>query len=260
MYKIFLVEDEEMIRLGLLKTIQWSLMNCEVVGVARHGAEALEFLERKEVDIVLSDVKMPRMDGIALMRELRKRDDRIVGILLTGYADFDYARAAMQNGVASYLLKPVDLHQLAEAISQAQQERDRRLRAAKFSAWFSEGESHGGVFLLETYPLEDPFCAQLFAFLEHAYRRPLSVQDAAEHFHLSSSALSKKIKEHTQMTFLELLHRVRLRHAVALMKQNMRFGEVAEAVGFTEYKHFHHVFQRYFQQSPSQWLGSQTER
>lgn len=115
--RVFIVEDEEMIRKGLVHTINWAGMGCLVVGSAADGRSGLSSILQKRPDVVITDIRMPEMDGLEMLeRALAVYSFRI--ILLTSYADFDYARRAISLRACDYLLKPLDEEKLASLMSQ----------------------------------------------------------------------------------------------------------------------------------------------
>ena len=109
MYRILVVDDEKIERKGISFLIKQMDVECELAE-AVNGQAALEWLEENEADILLTDVKMPHMDGIELIRELKERkiNPRMKIIIISGYSDFEYAKLAVKLGVSDYLLKPVD--------------------------------------------------------------------------------------------------------------------------------------------------------
>ena len=96
MYKIVVVEDESMVRKGIILTIDWSALDCVVVGEAADGLQALKAVERYDPSLIITDLKMPNMDGIQMMEALRARGSRAYVIILTAYDSFTYARSALR--------------------------------------------------------------------------------------------------------------------------------------------------------------------
>lgn len=108
MLKVLLVEDENLIRRGLQYKMDWTEVNCVVVGEAATGQEGLTQIKALRPDIVITDIRMPDMDGLEMLREGRGVCP-FHAIIISGYGEFDYAQQAIRLGVAEYLLKPVDV-------------------------------------------------------------------------------------------------------------------------------------------------------
>ncbi|QTH42529.1 response regulator [Cohnella sp. LGH] len=118
MLSVMLVDDEPLIRRGLKKLIDWQLHGFRIVGEADNGEEALELVAREETDIVVTDLKMPAMNGLELSEALKARFPTLKVIVLTGYDDFPYVQQSIRNGVADYLLKPVNADALVRSLLQ----------------------------------------------------------------------------------------------------------------------------------------------
>ncbi len=116
MYRIFLVEDEVVIRKGIANSIPWEQEGLQLVGEASDGEVAYPLIRKEKPDILITDIRMPFMDGLELSRLVKKEFPRIKIIILSGYNEFDYAKTAIQLGVTDYLLKPINSSQLLEAI------------------------------------------------------------------------------------------------------------------------------------------------
>lgn len=118
MYEVLIVDDEQLIREGIRKLISWESYELQVVGSLANGEEALRFLEKHPVDIVITDIKMPYMDGLTLIQQCIARNYSIKFIILSGYADFDLVKRAIKLGIENYLLKPVDEEELNQTLLQ----------------------------------------------------------------------------------------------------------------------------------------------
>ena len=116
MLRVFIVEDEEIIRRGLVETLNWEDMGAEVIGDAADGDEALPLIREMAPDVVLTDIKMQRMDGLTMLRTLRQEGNMTPVVLLTSYADFSYVREALRLQAVDYLLKPVEEEEISKVL------------------------------------------------------------------------------------------------------------------------------------------------
>ena len=128
MIKVFLVEDEKIIRKSIKNNVKWEENGFEFAGEAPDGEMALPMIEKLHPDIVITDIKMPFMDGLELSDILKKKMPKIQIIILSGYGEFDYAKEAIKIGVTDYLTKPVTGEQLLEALNKVKQKLDKKKR------------------------------------------------------------------------------------------------------------------------------------
>ena len=151
MYRVVLVDDERLIVRGLSSVVPWEELGCEVAGTAYDGDTGLELIRQIRPDIVLTDIRMPNMDGLSkvvtitfflsvLLAALHSEFPRMQMSVLTAYRDFDYARQAINLGVCRYLLKPSKMDELLEAVRQMVS----RLQAADSAEGGSETDSAAG--------------------------------------------------------------------------------------------------------------------
>lgn len=116
MFRLLIVDDEYYVRLGIKTAIDWSDIDVEVVGEATDGEEAVEMALLYRPDIILTDIRMPFMDGLILMERLRREMPECVFIVLSGYSEFEYVRQAIRQGALAYLLKPIDQRELKDTV------------------------------------------------------------------------------------------------------------------------------------------------
>jgi len=126
MYKVVLVDDERLTLDNLANYIDWEQMYFRVIATANNGRDAMEKIEALQPDILITDVKMPVMDGIELCKQVHARFPGIQIVFLSGYNEFDYARAALQHGACGYLLKPIDHEELAATMKIVRQRCDEQ--------------------------------------------------------------------------------------------------------------------------------------
>lgn len=127
MYSIMLVEDESAVREGIVKKIKWHEHGFELSGAYENGKLASEALKQKHADVVITDINMPVMDGLALARFISETSPQTIVVILTGFGDFSYAQTAIRCKVHEYILKPVTAKQLRELLDKLCAELDSRL-------------------------------------------------------------------------------------------------------------------------------------
>ena len=125
MLKVLLVDDEPFIIQGLKVLIDWEQEGFMIAGTASNGKEAYDFLQKEEVDLIIADIQMPVMTGLELQETIRKENlSNAYFVILSGYADFEYARRALQNECTDYILKPVDREMLLKLLNRVSAMRD----------------------------------------------------------------------------------------------------------------------------------------
>ena len=115
-YRVLVVEDEEVIRKGLIMSIDFEGLNCVLIGEASNGEEGAMLIKERKPDIVITDVTMPLMNGIEMIEQTL--DYNYTSIIISGYNEFTYAKKAIRLGVCDYLLKPIDKKELNNVIQQ----------------------------------------------------------------------------------------------------------------------------------------------
>ena len=257
MLKVLIVEDEEIIRKGLIHTIDWLSMDCIVIGDACDGREGLELIKEHRPDLVITDIKMPLMDGIEMLDNALKFH-RFRSIILTSYSEFEYAKQAISLKVFEYILKPVDEEKLVEIIKNAK----REISQEKALGDLIEKTKNGNGLKLvdpDIYIFSDArqnyYISEALKQIKSNYHRKISIESISNQLGVSPSYLSRKFKETTSQTFLDILNKYRVQKAVELLNTGKyRVYEVSDMTGFSEYKHFCNVFKKYTSSSPTEFI------
>ena len=127
LYKVILVDDEEEVREAIRKRINWEEIGFTVVGTAENGEEALELAENCEPDVVMTDIQMPFMDGITLLKKLKEKIPDLRSVIFSGYDDFEYAKEAIRLESEEYILKPVDADELRSIFERIKKRLDEQI-------------------------------------------------------------------------------------------------------------------------------------
>lgn len=127
LYSVLLVDDEEEVFQLIIKKLDWERMGFRIAGYARNGVEALEIAEELQVDVVMSDIKMPYMDGLTLCKKLKELYQSIKVIIFSGFDEFEYAKEAIKIEAEEYILKPINASELREVFERIRGNLDREL-------------------------------------------------------------------------------------------------------------------------------------
>ncbi|MBP5669027.1 MAG: response regulator, partial [Lachnospiraceae bacterium] len=147
--KVFLVDDEIVVREGIRESFPWDDTPYALVGEAPDGEMALPMIRDTNPDIVITDIKMPFMDGLELCRILRGQMPWIGIIVLSGYDEFEYARRCIQLGVREYLLKPINAEELREVLDKVSRQLQEERKSLEHAASLRARMESGGKFLKE---------------------------------------------------------------------------------------------------------------
>lgn len=241
MRKVVVVEDEELVRRGIVLAVDWKSVDCEVVGEAADGAEGLEVIRRLDPDIIVTDIKMPRMDGIEMLRALREEGSTAAVILLTAYSDFTYAQAAVKLGAVDYLVKPFHDGELEEAVA--------RLK--------SEGRKPSGLPAGMDLPTgaKSKYVMETLRYISEHYAEPdMGVGQVAASLGISESHLSHVFKKETGRALGGYITEYRIHRAMELLRDcRNKVYEVAEMVGYRDITYFSATFKKLVGMSPSEY-------
>ena len=248
MLKVLVVEDEEMIRKGIVLAVDWAALDCVVVGEAANGAQALEAVERYDPSLIITDLKMPVMDGLEMLRRLRERGNNAFVIILTAYDSFSYAQTALRLGAVDFLLKPFHDGELEQAVTRLKQRMDRAGQG---------GEKGPAPLPLPELKKGDKskYVLEAMAYIGEHYHEPnIGVAAIAQHLGISEGHLSHTFKKETDYTLLNYLTRYRIHRAMELLRDcRLKVYEVAEQVGYRDIAYFSATFKKLVGMSPSEY-------
>ena len=126
-YTVLLVDDEEEVFQVIMKKLDWESMGFSIAGYARNGVEALEMAEELQPDVVMTDIKMPYMDGLTLCKKLKELYQKVKVIIFSGFDEFEYAKEAIKIEAEEYILKPINSNELREVFERIKVNLDKEL-------------------------------------------------------------------------------------------------------------------------------------
>ncbi|WP_246427738.1 response regulator transcription factor [Paenibacillus phyllosphaerae] len=241
MSSILLVDDERWVRTALRKVIERSEYPYEVVKECANGLEALDWLEYHHADVVMTDVKMPVMDGLTLVKQLRERHNPPEVVMISGYDDFQYVQSALRAQAADYLLKPVEVEDMRKCLEtiQARRSQDKAEESAPSSATEDGPES----------PIQ-----QAVRYIHAALPGDITLQEVAVKVHLNPSYLSQLFKQQMKINFIDYVQEQRMEKAKHLLSHTtLRITEVAQRVGYSDLAYFSNTYKRITGMTPSEF-------
>ncbi len=251
MFKVVVVDDEALVRKGIVQETDWEALDCVVAAEAGNGLEGLEAVRRYRPDLLISDIKMPRMDGIAMLEKLREEENDVSVIFLTAYGEFEYAQSAVKLLASDYLLKPFQDGEL-EATVRRVTKRIKERREGK------SGRAAGAEPLLlpemENGGMSRYVLSALSYIREHFDDEDMGIASVAAFLGISESHLSHIFKKETNYSVAAYITRYRIQTAMRLLKDcRCKVYEVAEKVGYRDIAYFSSTFKKIVGVNPSEY-------
>jgi two-component system response regulator YesN len=242
--KLIIVDDEPKIRKGLFKLLE-AQEGFQVTGVFEDVRTALKALYELEADVIITDIKMPEVSGLELIRQIRERNLNIRIIILSGYSNFSYAQKAIELGVTRYLLKPTDPRELLSVLRELEQELfPESHEKEEMQDHSAEGENEVGNLLV----------LKAIQYIAVHYGGRITLKDMAEELHLSPNYLCELFKRHTGKNLMEYVTEYRMQKAKSYLNHvEYKVADVAEMVGYKEAKYFSSAFKKEYGITPLEY-------
>ncbi len=258
MINVVIVEDEEYLRRELVLTTPWEKFGCTVIGEAADGVSGAELILRSGPDLVVTDIRMPGMDGIEMLEEvgrLSPAEGRPVAIIVSGHQEFEYARSALRLGVKDYLLKPIDDQELERVVHSAVDRFESR-NGERLARLDRDAEELVKSMLpaADTAVPENGHTGVAAQFLSEHVGEHIGLAEVAEHVGITASYLSRVFSEQTGYTVMEYLTRLRMRRAAELLRdRSLQVKDVMIQSGYRDPSYFGQVFRRFLGLTPSEF-------
>lgn len=236
MYKVLIVDDESIIVEGLMCVVPWKDYNCQVIATASNGEEGAKAIRKHCPDILITDIRMPSVDGLTMLSGIRSEFPKMQITVLTGFRDFTYAQKAIKLGVTRFLVKPSKMNEIEEALE---------AMIANLVEQGNEGLNSDKD--EDTSEAANNFVVrQALSYIEEHHSEKISLGKVANECYVSQWHLSKLLNKHTDQNFYDILNGIRIREAKKLLANpSMRINEISEIVGYTDPAHFSRVFKKF---------------
>lgn len=246
MYKTLVVDDEFWMCEGLKVVIEQCCPGFSVTDMAYDGLEAINYMEKNEYDLVITDIRMTEMDGLQFLEEMSKRGWEIPVIVISVYGEFEYARKAFRFGAFDYLLKPLDREEIQQVMQNMKDQLDKENQVDGFKEDDDQGEEKRRKGIQVVNYLKEK--------VKHAYMKDIGVSTIADEIGYNPSYLSRVFKLETGIGFVQYLTKKRMDVACKYLREtNMSVARIAEQSGYTDDKYFSRIFKKEFGHSPGEY-------
>lgn len=262
MWKVLLVEDEVFVRESVREIIAWEELGFKVAGEAGNGAEALEMIRSNPPDLVLTDIVMPEMDGVELLRRTREEGYASKFVMLTCMSEFEYVRQAMEYGASNYILKlSMSVNTLRETLHKMNAELTKSnpspnpsqpvsIPVASTETMSSQPTYHASPREITSHPEVQ----KILQYIHEHYEQDITVKSMSGYVMMGENYVSALFKKKTGRTLIHYLHQVRVDKAIAyLLQTDLPVHEIGLRVGFVNDNYFIKIFKRLTGFTPSKY-------
>ena len=231
MFRAIIVDDEPLILDGMAQICESYDLDITIVAKGCNGLEAVELYKKYHPDLIIMDINMPILNGLEALAEIRKSNKYVISIILSSYTDFQYAKDAIDLGVNSYELKPINENDFYKKLKHLLHEYENRILELNII-----DKKDKDVFN------ED----DIITYINENYHNPnLSSDYLEDKFNLSRTSIFKIMKRLTNMSLVEYITSIRIRQAKALLNTNKSFKEIGICVGYSDPYYFSRIFKKY---------------
>lgn len=238
--RTLIADDDAIILRGMKKFIDWEQYGFEIVATAADGRALLELCREQEIDVVITDIEMPKMNGLEMMRALRENNKEIKIVVISGFDKFEYAKEAIQHGVSYYLLKPINPVELVGVLNRLREE-------------FSGTQ----VFRAQEQPKQmniEQIVRLVKEKIDHNEDKDISLEYIQEHYYVNLAYFSRAFKEIVGIPFTRYRQNHKMRYAAFLLEHtNCRLYEIAEKLDYEDERYFSRVFKKHYGMTPREW-------
>lgn len=239
MYKVILVDDEIWTLQGIKKTFPWQNYGFTVIGATSDSAEAMEMILTQNPDVVFTDIKMSGYSGIDLLKAAKERGLKTKFIIISGYADFEFAQSAVRYGAYDYCLKPVSVSDAEELLEKLCESLNRE----------------NGIYEVpgvDTRISNEAF-QKMILYINQNYTQKLKLDELAEKFGLNLTYCCHLFNVHMHSSFSKYITKLRMDKAASLLIERKKtIQEIADYIGY-DYYHFNKAFKKYTGLTPMQY-------
>jgi len=243
---LLLVDDERWVRTALKWTINKLQLPLQVIHECENGLDALDWIKQHDVDLVLTDIRMPIMDGLSFVKELDSLKEKPDVIVISVHDEFQFVQQALRSGVSDYLLKPIE-------------DDDLKVCLEKWLGKRNEDTKKNDSSLEEELPAST--IERVLAYIEKTPLSQITLKEVADNVHMNSSYLSQLFKQQLNKKFVDYITELRIEEGKRLLLHTtLRMSEIADRVGYSDLAYFSNNFKKITGFTPSEFRKSVVQR
>lgn len=245
LYTVLLVDDEPWALKGLKLTLKWEKMGFKVIGETTSAKDAWASICKNRPDVVFSDIRMPEITGLEMLKLARERGLDTEFVIVSGFSDFSYAQEALRYSVFDYLIKPIMEEDGDKVLLRLKEKLGKKKEAAPKTK--GEAKIKGAI-------VHNKGFKEILNYINDNYNKKLYLKELAEQFYLNPNYCCYLFRKHLGTSFSEYVTDLRMREAGRLFKdKSSSISDVARAVGYEDYYYFNKIFKRYYGITPLQY-------
>lgn len=258
MFKVLLVDDEDLDLRGMEQLVPWSRFHMEVLAAVKSGYEALQVIKQHRMDLLVTDIRMPGMSGLELARQARTLLPSLKIIFVSGYQDFHYARQAITLHANGYVLKPIDDDELFQEVTnvsaQLQEEQERARLQSPFPSPSPNSEQAPRAPSLLDQPVlkrNQKLIQEIDQYIQTHLGENILLHEVAFHFGFSPNYFGRLFKEEMGTSFTDYVTHKKLEEAARLLcHSRLKLYEIAQRLGYSSLTYFGRQFKETYGQTP----------
>ena len=246
MRSIVIIDDESVVIEAIGAMVARAELPYEIIGTADNGVDGLRIVRELRPDVVITDIRMPGIDGLSLIERTTQELPLCVFIVISGHREFEYAHKAIALNVSDYIEKPIDYQSIVTALMRAEELLDMRRRAQQVRSVDQARQ-------LERSEAQNASIDRVLRYIHENYARDLGLEDLSALVGMTPAYLSSLFKENTGTSYVKYLTAVRMNNAKKLLAAGEKAMTVAEKVGYREYNYFCKVFKKQVGVTPTEY-------
>ncbi len=244
--KMVIVDDESLVIEGIKVMIKRIRSDIEVVGSAQDGMQAQRVIRNLKPDIVITDIRIPYVDGLSLIEECKEYCPDTSFIIISGFQEFEYARKAIRLDVIDYITKPVTIDKLKAVLEIEEKKHTNDVIAVAEENTSDNSKPVSGHKAID----------QIIQYIEKNYNKDIGLTELSELVGMNPAYLSVLFKETLGKTYIKYLTGIRMKKACELLAEGNKTTLVASKVGISDVHYFGELFKKYIGKTPREYRDS----